>query len=122
LAKDILNGENSLDATFTCPEGHTFNVATVINLENKRKSKGGKVDLKVTLPEQKPYAVKYEGRIADLDMHEHTFTVISDLKVDFKGEEDVHVRAQVGSALPGNYRSYSGKVFQPTVILPSYTK
>lgn len=118
LARDIVNGESNIDATFVSSEGSTYNVASIVNLENKRKSKGGKVDLKVTLPNQQPYAIKYEGRVSNLDKTEMTFQILSDLQLDVKGEQDLEFKVEVGSTLPGNYRHLTAKTALSGSLLP----
>lgn len=116
--KDFLNGDNKLEVGFTNNEGKIYNAATVLNLENKLRSKGAKANVKVTLPEQKPYELTWENRVSNIDSAENTFEVISDIQFDYKGEKDVKLRAEVGSTLPGNFRAYSGKIQASGSVIP----
>lgn len=116
--KDFLNGEDNLELGFTTHEGKTYQVATVLNLENKLKSKAAKVNVKVTLPEQKPYDLTWENRVSNIDSQEKTFEVVSNLQFDYKGEKDVKLHAELGSTLPGNYRAYSGKIQASGSVIP----
>jgi len=105
-----LNGEDSFEVSFTTHEDKTYTVATVLNLENKKKVKSGKVNLKVTLPGQQPYDLTVENRLSNLDSQARTFDAVTALTLDYKGQKDIKLRAEVSAAQPGNYRAYVAKV------------
>lgn len=108
--KEAFNGESNFGLDYTSPNGKQYNFLTVVNMENKVRVKAGKVSVKVTLPGEKPYSFTLDNRVSNIDPHEGTFDAVTELSMDYKGEKDVKFRGEVASSLPGNYRSYVGKV------------
>lgn len=108
--KEWFNGEDNLEIDIVSPAGKTYKFATVLNLENKLKVKGGNINVKVTLDGQRPYDFTWNNRITNLNPHEMTFEAVTDMKIDYKGEKDATFHGELGSVKPGNFKTYTGKV------------